>query len=271
MARQASTSTPTSRRRLGRGLSGHLPALLAAGAVGLYGLGILVTLGELRATGVDIARAFTLIPLEEHLRNGIGILVSPSFLAVSGFYIVFYFLVRIGLNPQEGQEERNGGGERVLSRLLTWERRIGPILIGAVLLFGAVSSPWPVLIAILVVVASWFLFAHLRLKLGGGWADRTAELYVLVSVASLVLISALDAYFRSDPLPRGDVVTSHRRVSGPVISADNGLLYLAPSGRGGLYRGVAVDGIDQLTVKAQRREDEPSVLNYIGVDWPQKP
>lgn len=63
-----------------RWLLSHGPAVIALGAVALYTLGVIGSIGQLRASHVDVSAGFSLIPLERHLRVGVATLLSGEVL-----------------------------------------------------------------------------------------------------------------------------------------------------------------------------------------------
>lgn len=232
----------------------YVPATFAVLAVVLYALGVIKSVGELRASHVEVSQGMALIPLEEHLRNGVGILVSPVFLFFVLIYIPLYFRIRDAVD--------NG---RPFPPPATGWLRVYFAVIGVSLVVIAIVGPWPFIFLAAIAVAGMMLPVWLPRVLGGPWERRTAGLYIACGLGSLALISGLSSYFRSDPLPKASFRTDTRRVEGPLIGTSDGIIYLAPASSKGLYRAEPVARVQQLTVVRQEREDDPSLLNLIGI------
>jgi hypothetical protein len=72
------TEQPTTPERKARSqMLDRVPAAIALGAALLYTLGVIKTLGQLRASDVNEAHGLGLIPLDRHLRNGVSIIADP--------------------------------------------------------------------------------------------------------------------------------------------------------------------------------------------------
>ena len=257
-------SAPTS-PRFARTAAQHAGPIFTGCAILLYAVGVVSTVGQIRATDLDVGRVMTLIPLETHLRNGVGIVASPTFLIVCGTYLLMYLTARNKVREARDDPQPDRSSTRGW-----WDRRVYWVPVGLVGLWIAFTSPWPFIILIVIIGASWVAPFVLPRRLGPPWNSRTAEVYVLSGVAALVLISFLDAYFRSDPFPTATAVTADRRVTGPLIVSGDALIYLAPSRSSDLYAGVATDQILSLHTRPKKRVEEPSVLNLLGIDWPHR-
>lgn len=290
-------------RRLGRGTVAHLPAVFAAGAVLIYLLGVVSTVGQLRATDVDVGRAMSLMSIEQHLRNGLGILVDPVFLFVVAVYGAMYAVSRAttsgsqptrqqrstpslegnaGLtgparpeaptetdNKREGKADDHRHAIKKILRRSSWGDRFFFVFRALFLLWSVVVLPWPFIILTAIVVTTWVLPWILAARLGGPWSYRRSEIYVAMSVSAVLLVAGLDAYFRSDPLPIAKAETRDRSFKRPMIAIDNGFVYFASTDENALYVAVPTTRVANLRVERQQRAAEPSFLNALGIDWPQ--
>lgn len=219
----------------------------------LYLLGVVSSIGALRASGVDEGQGLALIPLEEHLRKGVGILLSWTTVLLAGAFALMYVGARSGTSGGSGEPA-------VLTRF--WN---GVVVL--VVLLCMFAMPWTIILVMLLVVVALFASVLLPRWLGGRWEGRRAEIYVATMFVTLALVAGLDAYFRSDPLPRAVVTVGHSTLSGSIIATDGGFVYLAPQAGHGLYRAVPVARVTAMSTVRQRRMDEPSVLNLLGIDW----
>jgi hypothetical protein len=235
--------------RLIRNTVSHLPAILAGGAVALYVVGVVSTLGELRASGVDVTEGMPLIPLEQHLLNGVGIVASGNTLMIAGIALAMYWSLRGDAN-----------GRAVSGR--PWPYLVAFAL---VMLWVALAAPWVTIFIIAIYVGGLVALLWFARRFPELWRRRRAELYVGLYLLTLPLLAGLDAYFRSDPLPKATINTESRAFEGPLVATNGGVVYLAPRKPGGLYEGLAAEQIREMVVEPQRRDQEASVLELLGI------
>jgi len=245
--------------RWARAIPGHLPAFLAFGVAVLYLLGVVTTIGALRASGVDARQGLPLVPLEDHLLRGVSILVSPWMAAVAAWLAVVYLGASSAVTSSRSQSGPFGSAIG---------RRVYSVVLLALAGFLAVALPWGLVLLLALFVGIWIIGMVIPRRLGGPWGARVAEVYVIAMLVAWLLTSGLDAYFRSDPFPKATIRTKDGTIEGTLVGSNGGLIYLAPDGERGLYRAIPVDRVVDLVVVKQKRPKEPSVLNLIGVDWP---
>jgi hypothetical protein len=244
------------------GLIEHFPAVLAAGAVMLYAVSIIRTVGQLRSSHVDVGTGVSLIPLEQHLVNSIGILATGGTLIAIGGVLMIWLNTR--LEPPPPRPGSGGSGLRVTDRF--WL-----VVLVVVFLFVSVTQPWPTIGAVILSLAA--LIGGALLPRITGWTSRRALSlgWTGLLVAAICVIGAVDGYFRGDPLPRASItLTDGRRVDGPLIAQHDGLVFVATGGHG-VYDAYSIEQVTRMDVDAQHRALEPSILKMVfGVDWPRR-
>ena len=245
-------------RSLGLTFLSHVPAVLTVGAIVLYLLGVVASIGQLRASDADVGQALNLIPLERHLRNGIAIALSPWTLFIVVMFPALAFVVS---NPTESAPTGDTTVSPPFPRIYGWVAL-------AVFLFICVVGPWTAIASLVLTAVCLFAPLIAAVKLGGYWRARMPTLYVLGGITATTLLAALNAYFLSDPLPAAMLQTSGRSVEAPLIAISEGVVYLAAVKPNGFYTAVPVAQVTNLSVVRRKRKPEPSPLNLIGIDWP---
>lgn len=224
---------------------------LAAGAVTLYVLGVIASVGRLRASGVDVSAGLSVMPVERHMRSGIGVVSQPMFWISVGVYAGMYGLLRrherLGVRQLPSSVE---AGLRASDRILD-------CVFPAVLLLMLVAAPWDVALVLLPIVACAAASkvapsAHIRPTTG-------MALLVVWIVVSLFA----SAVFRGQPLPLAAVETPAGVVDGALLALDGDAIYLAREGH--LYSAMGLGPEARIDVKKQRRDPAPSILNLVGV------
>lgn len=254
------SATTAERNPLDRML-GHVTAIIAVGALVFYALGVIKTLGQLRASHVDLAQGLALIPLDRHLRNGVGIASQPRTLVVVGLWMIVSWF---GL-----QDFRHVLADPPTA-MSPWLRRSGVALCIA-LGCGTLMSfflPWTMmlsplsLILTVVLVIAFVVWTHKATD--SIWSRRLPEFLVAGAIITSLAFLVATVYFASDPLPHAQIATKAGEISGPVITTTDGFLFVGARGKT-LYREIPASQALSVVVTKRKREDERSVLQMIGL------
>jgi hypothetical protein len=247
----------------GRGTAvfGYLPAALAGGAVALYVLGIVASVGALRAADLDSGDVLVRVPLEVHVRNGVGALTDPVLwvvLLLLGLSLVYFAADSFNL----GIDAPPSKPPRLLAVAIT-------ILLSPVLFVEA----WPE--ALLALSCGLLLFSPSMLfKLHDRVSKGTLlRLFGGLALLTILSVGAAESYFRSDPPPTATVRLAGEASTfkAPLIATDGALVYLGPSesakdAPSGSYQAIPSSRIVRMTFsRNERKKDEPSIASLL---WP---
>ena len=259
------TQQPSTRER--DSVTGRMslaPAYIAIAAVLLYVLGVVASVGQIRASHLDETQAFSLIPLERHLRIGVATLLSESVLtilavatlAIGSVWFSMYLAARASSETESARPKADGSRAEVG----TWEKLYRALLVG-VLVFCSLNLPWPVAP---VIVASVALTVMMVRMAGQHPAARVMITYACSVLLLAVVVAAADAFLAGDPLPRATVTTGKAPITGPLIAINDGVVYLGPRRKGDLYQSVPTSEVVRMDVQRRRRPDERSVIQMLG-------
>ena len=200
--------------------------LLGLGAIALYAVGVLSTAGKLRAADVPIAPTFGLAPLQQHLVNGLGLLLEPRSLALLGFFgtvgAVTFTLFAV-INRDDGGDDTGPVDYRGL-----WPGAVG---MGFLMLLAAFLAPWYLLILPFATVVALLVLRVVRNHFPEFFARRKGLLYPGALMVLFALQLATGAYFDSAPPPKAEVTTEEGVVRGTVVARDGQYLFLNVDGR----------------------------------------
>jgi hypothetical protein len=249
------------RKRLPSMLS-HTTAIVAMGAVALYAAGVVGSIGRLRASGVDISEGFSLITLERHLRAGIATLFSTTVL------LMVPFLTVIGLVLWRSTKKARNATPSSYSRSDRRTLYVTISIAGLLTVLAGIAVPWDIFLVIIVALAigiagAYVTFAH-------AYSNEKSIAVLLVTALALTLgVSAVRNFFASDPLPVATVtVSEHKVIVGPLISVNDGIVYLGSKDRDDFYQSIPTGKIVRFSVERRRRVQEPSVLQILGINFP---
>lgn len=242
----------------------HAPAMIGVGAVVLYGLGILTTVGQLRASNVDVRNGLALVPLDRHLRSGIGILSDPWIWLFAVLLVVVFVWNKRLLRSLDTEAEPPAPPPRG-----RFSQAIDRLAYG-MFAWMAVVLPWPYIVLIAVAVAVSLLPKRYIRRISEKQVRWLLVRLPLFLALPFVALAGLNAYHRSQPLPHANMQVGTRTFDGPLIATSEGVTYVGSSRRRGLFEGVPVSRVRSLDVTRTQRKEEDSLLNLLGVDWPRR-
>jgi hypothetical protein len=247
----------------------HAAAAIGWGAVALYALGVVKTLGHLHASAIDGAHALAVIPLELHLRNGIAVMANWTAVGIVVLYVVLYWVFGSQLRHATANRGEVDDDVQPARRLgdadprLNW---LGAVMVVAVFLI----TPWPtIFVAVPVsapVLLMWGAVWWARKDPGARPFLSTVRWWRVIPrmvVGSMLLFAMVDALYRSDPLPDARLSTSSGVVRGPLIASTDGAFYVGDKNR--LYSIVASSEVRSAKLVQRKRQAERSVLAMIGL------
>lgn len=254
---RASTGSPSSLLTVKTGFERHrltwsaASAGLAVGAVALYVLGVITAVGRLRASGVDVSAGLSVMPVERHMRSGIGVVSQPMFWISVGVFAGIYGLLRrqerLGVPQLPSRVE---AALQINDRILDW-------VIPTVLLLMLASAPWDVAL-VLVPVVVYVIATRVAF-----WAQVRPTTGMALLVAWIVISLFASAVFRGQPLPVAAVATPSGVLEGALLALDGDTIYLAREGH--LYSAAGLGSAARIDVKKQRRDPAPSLLELVGI------
>ena len=236
--------------------------LLALGAVALYAIGVLSTAGKLRAADIPIEQTFALASLQQHLVNGLGVLLEPGSLGILAFLGLFFGIVFLSY--------------AVLDRRMSSDEDVGPTpyralwptaLLSAVLvLAGGFIAPLYALMLLLAGTPVLLLFRVIHNHFPEFYLRRRALIY---PASLLILVSVqlgLEAYFGASPPPRVTVTTDRGNVRGLLVARDGQYVFVHAGDDS--YIGIAGTEIKRFVVsKPAPTDDDPSLFRAIGLPF----
>jgi hypothetical protein len=259
--------------------AGAATAVVAVGVVGLYIVGISKTVGQLRASCVDVSDGLSVIPLERHLRVAIGIVGDPRALVpllVIGVGCLFLPMMLAYVKARSTHQNPFadatpplvvGLGVMLLCILTNWALTELSVLT----MFGS----WAVVFVIPVLVGSWYVWTK---REGVGW-ERAPRMVVLYALVTAVVSGVFYFYFVSDPFSEAYIQTPghshtpgyvhrhvHRygKISGPLIVNTDGVLFVG-SRDGGTHKQVAIGRARSVRVEKRTREEKPTGAEAFAV------
>lgn len=276
--------------------------MIALGAVVLYALGVIGSIGQLRSSHVDVSEGFGLIPLERHLRVGIATLLSgPVLLTAAGYALLAPFFAEgrkfdaWAQDPDRHKDaieaHRHMRTQRHVSRLpledlrlsagrIALRTRLGIRLtsdepsqlllrVGAgCMLVVAPMSPWPVMLVLLAFACALWTLPRL-MDLLPEQPGKRFQYYVAICVVLSIGLAAFDGYFRSRPLPQASVTTTTGHLNGSLIAVTDGVVYLGTKDQDKLYQAVPVSKVVGMVSQRRRRIEEQSIIQMLGLDFPE--
>lgn len=264
------TSDPPSHLSAGR-LS-LAPAYIATGAVVLYALGVVASVGHIRASGLDLTQAFSLIPLERHLRAGVATLLSGTVLGVLVVSAVLVGGLFFSLPHEEPNRESKSsdapparvGANDDRSRTGNAAALRASFFLGifvVVMVWLSLMVPWTAVPVIFVTLGLILMLIRMQ----GRHAPRTAlAIYASAVFALTGVVAVTEALFAGDPLPRATVTTAKTPITGPLIAINDGVVYLGPRRNGDLFQSVPTSEVVRMDVQRLRRPPERSLVQILG-------
>ena len=277
--------------------------MIALGAVALYALGVIGSIGQLRSSHVDVSEGFGLIPLERHLRVGIATLFSgPVFLVVASVALLAPFFAEgrkfdaWAQDPERHKDaieaHRRRRTQRHISRLpledlrlsagrVALRTRLGirlmsddrstflPRVGAGLMLVLAPMSPWPGMLVLLAFAGGLWALPRL-VDLLPKQPGKRFQYYVAIFVVLSIGLAAFDGYFRSRPLPQASVTKTTGHLNGPLIAVTDGVVYLGTKDQDKLYQAVPVSKVVGMVSQRRRRIEEQSIIQMLGLDFPRK-
>jgi hypothetical protein len=194
-------ATPTRDRVSAAAVLMGLPGIVALFLGGLYALGAMLTMADLRGAGLRVRDALPMIPLEELLSRGIGIAVAAgvALLALMAFAACWqgFYSAESGSRPQA----------------LWW-------VAGNVLLYCSLALA---LYALPVVLGAALVLAYLALFVFNTWLPTNPRLDLAVAYVVVLAGFALHAFVAPRPLPVASLkLEGGTAVSGPLVSMSGG-------------------------------------------------
>ena len=189
------------------------PALWTLALVGLYVVGVLRHIGELRAAHLPVEAAFETVPLRQHFIAGIATVVSPYtaiLIAVAGLWYL------------QGREvDRRRPRHRSRSRVLDG---ISAVVVSVTLL----ALPWDtsaLIVAMLSVMAGSIFLTRRAVA-------SSAHALMLAFIFGAFVLLAGSAYFQGH-LPGAAVarLASGETIRASYLGTTNGFTYLGKAGR----------------------------------------
>jgi hypothetical protein len=222
-----------------------LPGLAALLLGGLYALGALLTMADLRGQAINVHDALPLIPIEELLSRGIGTAVYAG--VALGALVMFDQLMH-----RYQQLEDNSSAQRVV-----WVAAFGMMLLALGLAFFAL----PVVPALSIIVA------FLVLVLAEFFLPVTMRQSVALAFAPIVIGLVLHFLVAPTPLARATVKPEDSEgVSGVLVTQSDGMWYLET--KDGEITAVPNDRLDSAEITtAARPELHEDLVTTFSIPW----
>jgi hypothetical protein len=211
----------------------HTTAFLAIGALVLYGVGLVRTIGLLHAEGIETTRGVPLAPLQDYLVRGISVMATPATLATM---VMIGGIVVLALVLPEWLRSR-------VSRQRARHRETTPQEFGGILFTATVATTGPFLLFFplaetaptvgpLAFVVSGFAWALYTGRFPHNWVGWTrahsravAAGFLLTFLASALLL----AYFAPPPIDEVTIRTSAGgHVTGSLVALTGSAIYVVP-------------------------------------------
>jgi hypothetical protein len=244
-------------------------AAIGIGTLAICGLGVVRTVGRLRAADVDVSYALSMVPLDRHVDNAIAVVTDPALPSL---------LVLLGCGLLVSRWVRSAVATRSTpDRGITVEGRMPPAMLSLVAILAALSlawvgltAPWPWLAPIaMVACAVLFLDARLRERSrerSCGRATRWSQLRVGLLAAATLLAAALDTFSKADPPPYAEVRgRAGAATGGPLIAKTQSTILVGDGGGLALHHEIPVSQAVRVRLSAQEPVRERSVVEIVGL------
>jgi hypothetical protein len=264
---------------------GDATALLALGALGLYGVGVVRTLGSLHAAGVESFRGVPLIPLPEYLLRGLSVVMTVNAVVVIVLWVATAVLVlrlpRVRPREHTGERHHEPAGESKPStpaarprwRTVARGSAASALLLAppvlAVLVLYPIADWLPGLVGGAVSMALILLCGKTQLiQSDPGWTRSEARVALACLLTGLLAMLATSAYVWPPPLEH---VTAHlvggRERAGELVSTSDGVLYLLPAHGGAhpVVEGVPLDRVTVLAISRGTPRPRHTLAEQLGV------
>lgn len=233
---------------------------LAVGAVGLYAIGSVRTAGRLQASDVSISDTFSVVPLENHITNGLGVVLSGTSLLV--VVLLGFVVLRIASETWTVDERRQSMRRR--PRWRQWLALWPNVLVVVALL---VAAPWWATPGVVLVWGSEVLGYQLTRRGPDAWRGHPIATRVSVFFGTFVFFTFASGYWLADPLPKATLtLTDSGTATGVLVADANGEFVLGDPGSRVLYRAWPHDQVRNAAVTKQEREEERSIPDLLGID-----
>ena len=207
---------------------GHVTALLALGALALYVVGVVRTVGVLHAEGVETLRGIPLVPLQDYLLRGLGVLASPTTAAALVALVALAALLVARQPPERGLlEVRAPRAAQTGSKRADAAVRAFAILM---LLFFSLFMPfssWVPVYAAFAVAAIGGLFFGVQAPDPRTLVIQHPQELAAMLVGGVLTAALLTAYLWPPPMDRATIRTTdgaHR--VGKLIANGDGVAYV---------------------------------------------
>lgn len=228
-------------------------AFLALGALVLYVVGVVRTIGLLHAEGVTTARGVPLVPIQDYLLRGLGVVTDPG--RLNGVLIVAAVLAFPLVLPDPDDEaatddEHDEDAPGVPAPRPTWRARIRRIAVlawthpvmalalTATVIVGLLTpaAQWlPVVGAIGIIGAILWAAVHLELLPADPvrWRRPHRRAVTGVMLAVTLVMVLLAAYLRPPPIQRVriELAPGSRPLVGKLLAVTDSLVYYLPMRR----------------------------------------
>lgn len=224
----------------------HVTALLALGAVGLYAVGVVRTIGLLHAEGVATTRGIPLVPLQDYLVRGLSVVLTlNAVLELAFFGLVIVLVLESPRIARSVARRATGTGPlresvfrpfAVLLRSRTWVVGAAGALLLSVL-FVPVAEWAPAVLAYTFAFGTAAFAVRRGLSLDPRrWQPAHARVAGAVVVGYILIALLGNAYLTPPPIDRVVIRTSDgATLAGKLLAVSGGVVYMAgasPARRG---------------------------------------
>jgi hypothetical protein len=236
----------------GRDVLTLLPGLAALGAGVLYAAGAVVKSGQLRDAGLNVRDTLPLVPLQQLLALGIGVVVTSLL-----WFVVFAFLLWVYLGPMSGFKDQEpltvGPRTHLFARIFGYLWL--PLGAGIVL-----HEFWIRPFFTAIVTTAGLLLAAFA---GQSHRGRRYVMTVLtVYFAIVIFANTASAYVSPEPLPRADIETfSGEKISASLIVTDGGYWYVSTAKH--RFRAIPTSEVQRAAMHSAKRTRPRPVLKVV--------
>lgn len=265
MAEPSTTTRGKFDQRLGR-----IPIFIAAGTVSLTLVGLCKVAGAFIASEVDVSEALGLTPPDRYVREAVGIFGDAAFWIIAGAYSGMFVLVQGVLwldrldrrrrAEKRKRDQAEGEGSAKIATLPSWffDYALYGFMIGLSLVL-AVTDSWTMGLYGAISTVAMIVGVHVRKW--STWAKRDpGTVYVLVFIAAVFLISAINALTYSRALSHATMTVDGQFVSGDLIGVYDGMIYLTGENSGERYRSVPLGKASLMRVTKGERRAYPDTV-----------